>query len=127
MRSTFTRMVASATATVWIRVPAGGEYPNLKCKNRSPNTTYASSAWRVYPDGSVGFFSRYDVTVSYGSNFTQIKLMLYSPGRTDANDAYYVNSSGYISGGYYSVYWDSGGINLLFHHRCDSYLNHSYF
>ena len=136
----------SSAPTVWIGVSAGGEYPNVKCKNRSPevvsgydvsayhveldgivdvgawdlnysygrsspyvytdydvcyvyngggvgisgdddvhwgscgirspNTTYTSSAWRVYPDGDVGYFSRYDVTVSYGRNHCPSKSQI---------------------------------------------------
>ena len=109
VRTTFTRMVTSTTtATVWFGVPAGGEYPNVKCKNRSPDVSANDDAYCVYDNGDI-FYNRRGVDWgSYGNIIFQVKSALRSPRPGYGYNACYVDDGGYVDVSNY-IGWDSGG------------------
>lgn len=100
VRTTFTRMVTSTTtATVWFGVPAGGEYPNVKCKNRSPDVSANDDAYCVYDNGDI-FYNRRGVDWgSYGNIIFQVKSALRSPDCSNIGGACNVYNDGWVSGG----------------------------
>lgn len=70
--TSFTRMVTStATTTMWIGIPAGDEYPNVKYKNRSPFVGYNNGARIIDPDGDVADYGNWGVMNSCGQRLLQ--------------------------------------------------------